>query len=291
MEGLVCHTRARALVMTRADQAALLQLAARQYSLVALNQARALGYTRSALEHCIRTGRWERSGPRVIALVGRRPDWREPLMAATLDGGPGTTVSRRSAAALWRLPGYPFGMVEVARMKGVTSRRPPKGRLYTVRYLPDHLITQVDGIDVISLPYLLFQLAGFERPARVERLLNTVVTRSPAVLVRLHQLLPELAEHGRNGIVFMREWLDRNPPGSRVVASGLEGRFQRILIESGERRLDRQVDVGGHEWIGRVDFADLEVAALFEVDSQTHHASELDMALDAARDAKLLQAG
>jgi very-short-patch-repair endonuclease len=168
---------------------------------------------------------------------------------------------------------------------------PPGGALFLLRHLPDHLTTTVAGIPTVTLPFLLFQLAGTERPDRVERALNTVCTKSPAVLVRLHELLPELAEHGRNGIVFMRDWLTRNPPGSRPVASGLEGRLQRILAEAGETPLRRQVDVGGHEWIGRVDFADLEVGALFEVDSLLHHTSELDVALDADRDERMLAAG
>ena len=212
-------------------------------------------------------------------------------MGAALDGGPGTAVGRRSAAALWRIPGYAFGPVETTREKGTSGRPPNVGQLFTIRHLPTEHVTTVDRIPVISLPVLLFHLAGFERPARVERALNTIVTKSPAVHVRLHELLPELAEHGRNGIAFMREWLAANPVGSRVVASGLEFRFERLLAEAGEPPLARQVDAGGHEWIGRVDFVDRELSALFEVDSQTHHASALDAANDADRDERLLAAG
>lgn len=213
-------------------------------------------------------------------------------MAAVLDAGPRTVAGRRTGAALWDVPGFPgTGAIELNRRRGSSGRTTELGLVFPLRYLPDHLVTAVDGIPVVTLPFLLYQLAGTERPDRVERALNTICTRSPAVLKRLHELLPELAEHGRNGIVFMRDWLDRNPPGSRPVASGLEGRFQRILSEAGERPLERQVDVGGHDWIGRVDFADLEIGALFEVDSLLHHTSELDQAHDAERDAQLLAAG
>lgn len=223
--------------------------------------------------------------------MGTPPDPRAPLIAATLDGGPGTVVARRAAAALWQLPGFAHGQVELSRQKSRRSRPPALGQLYTVRYLPDHLTTTVSGIPVVSLAYLLFQLAGFLNPAPVERVLDTVITRSPALLPQLHQLLPELAERGRNGIVVMRDLLDERPPGTRVVASGLEARFERILKEAGERPLERQVDVGGHGWIGRVDFLDREVAALFEVDSQSFHASTLDQERDKDRDAALLAAG
>ena len=273
------------------DDTPLLDVARRQYSLVAISQVRELGYSKSRAAHLRRSGRWELVTPRVIGLAGRRPDRRELLMAAVLDGGPGTFVGRRSAAALWRLPGYPLGVVETTRQKGVSGRQPSIGQLSTIRYLPPEHTTSVASIPVVALPVLLFHLAGFERPAREERALNTVVTKSPGVLASLHRLLPELSERGRNGITFMREWLEANPVGIRVVASGLEHRFQRLLAEAGEPPLSRQVDAGGHEWIGRIDFVDRELSALFEVDSQSHHASALDAAHDEDRDLRLLAAG
>lgn len=270
----------------------LRRLAARQQALVSWDQARAIGFSREALRHRIARGDWHRLTARVLGLAGAPPDERRRVMAATLDAGGGAAAGRRSGAALWQVPGFPGdGTIELTRLYGRSGRSTTLARIYEVRHLPDSLLTTVAGIPVVTLPYLLFQLAGSERPDRVERALNTVCTRSPAVLVRLHQLLPELAEHGRNGIVFMREWLHRNPPGSRPVASGLEGRFRQILLEAGQAPLERQVDVGGHEWIGRSDFIDRELAIIFEVDSLLHHTSELDAALDAERDARLLAAG
>ena len=271
---------------------ALRALAARQHALAGWAQARKLGFSREALRHRVTRGDWELLTRRVLALRGAPPDQLRRLMAAVLDAGHGAVAGRRTAAALWQVPGFPGdGTVELTRHHSRSKRPSALATIYPVRYLPDHLVTSVQGIPVVTLPYLLFQLAGSERPDRVERALNTICTRSPAVHVRLHQLLPELAEHGRNGIVLMREWLERNPPGSRPVASGLEGRFDRILREAGERPLDRQVDLGGHDWIGRVDFVDRELWILFEVDSLLHHSSELDVARDAERDAALLDAG
>lgn len=265
-------------------------LAVRQYSLVSLEQAR-MFLGPNALRHRLSQRDWEHLTPRVLGLVGVAPGWRRTLMAATLDGGGRTYVGRLAAAALWRLPGFGPGPLETTREKSIRSRPPSIGRLYTVRYLPEHLTAAVDGIPVVSLPFLLYQLAGIVHPARAERALDTVTTRSPAVLVRLHELLPELAERGRNGIVFMRDYLDRNPIGTRVVESGLEKRFERIIREAGEAPLERQVDVGGHEFIGRVDYLDRELSIIFEVDSELHHTSPLDVERDAVRDEALLAAG
>ncbi|HUP84983.1 MAG TPA: hypothetical protein VM143_04860 [Acidimicrobiales bacterium] len=270
---------------------ALRAMARKQYAMVARRQAAENGVSWEAQRSRLRTGTWTLATPRVLRLAGAPPHPLDPHMAAVLDGGPGTVLNRRSGALVWGVAGFPPAIPQVSRRRGSSTRPPHNGELRLLRYLPDELTTVVSGIPTVTLPFLLFQLAGSERADRVERALDTVCTRSPAVHLRLHQLLPELAEHGRNGIVLMREWLDRNPPGSRPVASGLEGRFRRILEQAGEPPLDRQVDVGGHEWIGRVDFADRSLSALFEVDSLLHHSSELDMAHDADRDARLLAAG
>jgi hypothetical protein len=49
--------------------------------------------------------------------------------------------------------------------------------------------------------------------------------------------------------------------------------------------------VGGHSWIGRVDYRDELTGVLFEVDSTLNHTSPTDLAADAARDAAALAAG
>jgi hypothetical protein len=93
----------------------------------------------------------------------------------------------------------------------------------------------------------LFDLAGAGlHPARIERLVDDVVTRSPSMLLRLHRLLEELAERGRPGSASTRSLPESRPPGTRVAASGLEARFERILAQSGVAGLERQVDIGGH---------------------------------------------
>ena len=104
-------------------------------------------------------------------------------------------------------------------------------------------------------------------------------------------MLDELGARGRNGIGAMREILRERPVGYVAPASGLQARFRRVLAEAGERPLDRQVDLGGSEWIGRVDFVDRAARVLVEIDSAVHHSSKLDRARDTERDAALLAAG
>ena len=107
----------------------------------------------------------------------------------------------------------------------------------------------------------------------------------------LHRTLDELAVKGRPGITSMRTLLRDRPPGEEVPASNLERRFERILRNAGLSPLDRQVNAGGEEWIGRIDFCDRSLALLVEVDSTTFHSGLLATRFDESRDIALRAAG
>jgi len=106
----------------------------------------------------------------------------------------------------------------------------------------------------------------------------------------LHLLLGVLAKRGRNGIRLMRTLLAERPPDYRPPESGLETRVQRLASEVGVA-LVRQVDVGGHDWIGRVDFVLEGSPDVIEVLSHRYHGSVLDQAADAERFARLEASG
>lgn len=269
----------------------LRRLAERQHALVSRAQARGV-LSEAQVRRRVEQPEWALETPRVMRLVGAPRSSEQPLMAATLDGGRGTVGSYDAAAAMWRLPGFWLGAIELSRERGVRSRPPSAGRLHLPRYLPDSHLTVVRGVPVTTLPRTIFDLAGRLHPARTERIVASVVGKSPGTLRVLHALLPELAEHGRNGIVVMRELLERYPIGCVVEETGLERRVNHILREGGEPGLIPQVNMGGHEWIGRVDFRDPVVDwVLWEIDSQLHHSSPLDVANDAARDEALRAVG
>ena len=268
---------------------ALRDLAELQHSLVARYQARDLGVDRWALAHRVERGDWEVRG-RVLRLRGSVATEEQAIMQAVLDAGHGAVASHGSAARLWRLPGWREGPIEVTRPRPRGLRTVGHIEHRPVLLLPHH-VTELAGIPCTSLARTVFDLAGDVRAARVERLVDTVVTRSPATVATLHRLLGELGRRGRPGIAVMRALLADRPVGTRVAASGLEARFERLLREAGEPPLLRQVDLGGHSWIGRVDYVDPITRIVVEIDSILHHTSESDKRRDAVRDAALKEAG
>lgn len=226
-----------------------------------------------------------------MRLVGAPRTPLTDVMAAVLDAGSGAAASHRTAAALWGMSGFRLGRpAEVVRPHTAERHRPTFGRLHRTRSLPPHHVTVVEGIPVTTVARTLFDLAGVLHPAHAERAVDNALACSPSLLAALHRMLPELAERGRTGITAMREILDARPAGYIAPASGLEARVIRQLDKAGIATR-RQVDLGGDDWIGRVDLVVVGTPLVIEVDSVRFHTSRLDRERDARRDEALRTIG
>ena len=266
------------------------ELAERQHALLTMVQARELGSWREINDRLAGPD-WALETPRVLRLIGApRTDYQR-LKAMELDTGPDSAISMTAAAWLWQVPSFRLGLPEATRLRGVDGRPQSLGVLHRPRLLPPHHITDVRGIRVTTLPRTLFDIAGQLRPMRVPIIVDRILGRSPGVLPVLHQLLDELGQRGRPGIAVMRKVLKGRPIGYRAPQSGLEIKFEGILTGAGEKVPERQVDLGGHDWIGRVDYIDWDLLVVYEIDSAAHHTSPTDVALDKKRDQDLKAAG
>lgn len=254
----------------------LREVAERQHGVISRAQARECGASRAQLEARLAGPDWEAMTPRVLRLVGAPRSDLQLAMAAVLDAGRAAVLGLTSAAWAWGLPGFALVPLVCSRERGRTGSTSALARLHQPRYLPPHHVTAVRGIPVPILPRLLFDLAGVLPLSRTARVLDTVLARSPGLLLVLHEMLPELAARGRDGIRAMRVLLAERPVGTRLPESGLERRFEEIVRPFGVH-LRRQVDVGGAEWLGRVDYLD-ELGIVYEVDSERHHQSPADRA-------------
>ncbi|MDQ6714537.1 MAG: endonuclease domain-containing protein [Actinomycetota bacterium] len=212
-------------------------------------------------------------------------------MAAVLDAGRGAALSHAAAAALWKIPGFEPGAVEVSRPRGGTRRRSSLALVHEPGLLPPHHVTQTQGVPVTVVARTLFDLAGALRPGRLERALDNCLARGLTTPGALQAITSELAQHGRSGSALMRALLAVRGPNYVAPASGLESRFLWLLRREGIREPVRQVDVGADAWVGRVDFAYPDRKVVIEVDSDLHHTSRLDRQADSRRDAALQAAG
>ncbi|CAA9240642.1 MAG: hypothetical protein AVDCRST_MAG76-1742 [uncultured Acidimicrobiales bacterium] len=79
--------------------------AARRLSLVAPGDAIAVGFSRNAVRHRVRAGRWDRRRRRVYGISGVAPSFEQEVEAARLSHGPDALATGPTAARIWDMAG------------------------------------------------------------------------------------------------------------------------------------------------------------------------------------------
>lgn len=267
------------------------ELAARQHGAVSRSQLRQLGVSSRHIARRVEGGALVALSREVLVLAGSAPTAARRSMAAVLQVPGRTGLSHRSAGAHWRiLPAAPSAVEVLTERRGRTVVS-PLGPVHTTTMLPDRHLTIVDGIPITVPVRVLFDLAHVVHPKRLERLIDSAWRMRLVSGRLLRRTLADLAEQGRPGIQIMRELIEERGDGYRPPDSNVEARFQELMADIGIRSFERQVDLGGMDWAGRVDFIDRAIALIVEVDSATFHLSITDVADDEARRKKLEDAG
>ena len=136
-------------------------------------------------------------------------------MIAVLAAGPGAAVAGRAAAALWGIPGYKPGPVEIVQTRR-PSRRHQLGAEHSTTFLPDRQVKMIDNLPVTSPERTVFDLCGRASEKRATWLVKTVVSRKLTTLPKLAVVLAETGAFGRPGTRMLRLVLaaerDDEPP-------------------------------------------------------------------------------
>lgn len=267
-------------------RAEILELATKQYSLVATWQLRAFGLTRDDLYRLRRSDDWSPLSTRVLVRTGAAPSDDQRLMAAVLDASPGAVIAVPTAGWMWGAPGFRLNPIHVVRPKGMSRRPSPLAIVHEVVDLHPSHIKVMRGIPVISPSRVACELAGVQ-PHRAERVLDWLWSERLLDGEAFRRTVSQMRDRGRTGSTLFRELDAARGPGYVPPASGLEKRFMSICLWP----MRRQVDSGGEEWCGRVDFRDFELPLLVEIQSERYHKALVDEVADAERKARLEAAG
>jgi very-short-patch-repair endonuclease len=260
----------------------LLHLASRQHAAVSRRQAAALGIDRYGLAHRVGRGAWTMATAQVACLVGAPATDDQRAMVATLHFGGSAYISAMTALAFWGVAGFVTDPINLLRRRTRVRATAP-WVVHTTTDLLDSHITELRGIPIVTPTRALFDIAGRVHPARVERALDNAWSRRLTNASMLARTLAELADHGRPGIVLMRELIEARPAEHRPAESNTEARFDQLMREDGQRPMRRQVELGDADWVGRSDYVDDESMLIVEIQSDLFHGSLLDRRRDALR--------
>lgn len=270
--------------------AAIADVAVKRHGLISRDDLVRLGATEKQVRHRKAIGRLEPLSPLVFRLPGTKRTARQELLAAVIDAGRTAVATRDSGASLWGVPGYRFGRPQVL-VKHCGDHTCRLGQLSETSILPAHHVTERDGIPVVTLARLCFELAAVQRRDRTERTVDNALLLGMKIEA-LAEVVGSLAKRGRPGSADMREIVyHRADEGYTPPASELEARYRDLCRAAGLPEGVRQLNAGGVRWIGRVDVAYPAIKLIIELDSRRHWQVLLEAQADRRRTAELVAAG
>jgi very-short-patch-repair endonuclease len=258
-------------------------LARRQHGVVTRAQLMHIGFTSSAIEHRLATGRLHPAASGVY-VVGRPELTRHGRwMAAVLACGPKAVLSHGSAAALWEIGRERSGLTEVSLPSRVHRRRPAIV-VHRRATLSESEMTTRQGISVTTPVCTLIDLASHLPPGRLEAAINEADKRGLSDPEAVRQALEGL-DPRRPGVAALRRTLDRRT--FRLTDSELERRFLKVVAEAGLSLPETGRQVDGF----RVDFFWPDIGLVVETDGLRYHRTAAQQAKDRVRDQAHLAAG
>jgi hypothetical protein len=203
-------------------------LVGRQHGVIARSQLFSLGFSKSAIEHRVRTGRLH-AVRRGVYAVGRPQITREGRwMAAVLACGPEAMLSHRSAAALWGFGEEHPGYIEIS-VRRHSKPRHPGIRTHDRPGLWNRDIGTHLGVPVTTPVRTFLDLATVTGPKTLERAINEA---DKLDVIDADSLRRALEDHpGQPGICLLRHVLDKDT--FRLSDDELERLFRPLAAAAG----------------------------------------------------------
>jgi putative AbiEi antitoxin of type IV toxin-antitoxin system/uncharacterized protein DUF559 len=265
--------------------AVVAELAARQHGVVAFDQLRRLGVSRSGVNRRVAAGRLHRlyRGVYAVGHVALTTDGRR--MAAVLACGPGAALSHRSAAELWGIWKGAAARWDVTTHQ--RGRKAPAGiRLHRVRTPLNAAVTSHNGIPVTTIPRTLLDLAEQVPQSVLERAVNEAEHLRLLDAKDLEGTLA--AANGRKGMKKLAVAVQEPNPG--ITRSVLEERFADLIARSDLPAPSRNVHVHTPDRLVEVDVLWPDQKVIVELDGSVHR-TRRGFEEDRKRDAALAGEG
>lgn len=250
----------------------LVELALTQHYVVSTSQALGLGMNKHALHRATKAGTLERILPEVYRLARSPRSWEGDLMAAHLWLRPISAVSHTSACAVWRLPGFDPGNVELSTPRRKRSLSPVVVHLVGAD-LAAHTTT-VGCIPVTNAGRSLVDASGSMCDADdLEAAVEDAIRRRLTSRRHLLWLIDGRKGKAAKGLGVLRRLLiNRTQP---VTESHLETRLLQAIRRARLPLPATQYEVrDGDRFVARVGFAYPCAKVAIEADSYWYHSGQ-----------------
>jgi len=263
----------------------LAALAARQFGVFDLVDARACGFGSGAIDRRVANGRWLRLHRSVYALGHAQLTVEGRRFAAVRACGRRAVLSHRSAAATWGLVA-PGGSIHVTIPDDVRRSPPSPICVHTSAALGPDAVTRIGPLPVTTVARTLVDLAPSLTPRRLEDAVNQAELLGLYDGWALHAMLD--AHPTRAGVAALRALLaDLRGVGAPRTRSELERAFLELCDTYNLPTPAANARVHGVE----VDFFWPEANLVVETDGWMYHRMPGRREADAAKRLALEAAG
>jgi len=250
-------------------------MARRQHGVVTRRDLLRIGFSSTAIEHRLESGRLRPVARGVYTVGWPLTDRKQGWMAAVLICGDWAVLSHASAAALWGIGPEETGAVDVSirRHCGVTR---PGIKVRARPRLSERDVTKHHGIPVTTPVRTMIDQATELTRNRLERMVNEADKHD---LIDPEALRKALDDHaGEPGVKSLRALLDRLT--FRLSDTELEVLFRPIAARAGLPVPLTKVFVNDYE----VDFYWPDLGLVVETDGWRYHRTPSAQSSDARRD-------
>lgn len=260
-------------------------IAATQHGAVSRSQLVAAGASRQAIAWAVRVGELLAVAPEVYVVAGAPSTWRQQLMIAVLDAGPGACVSHRAAAILHGIARR--GMQEIVEI--TTPRTRSEKLLGVVVHKPldlrwDRDVVIVDGIPCTGPLRTLVDLGVTQSWVEVWDAIERAIQAGLVTHRGCEWMLAQLSKQGRHGCGPYRRALDERALKMAAPHKGLlEPRVAALARRYKLPAYEYQYDVFGDGSI-LLDFAWPPYKVAAEFDGFDAHGTPKAMNSDFERD-------
>ncbi|MEA1904257.1 MAG: type IV toxin-antitoxin system AbiEi family antitoxin domain-containing protein [Actinomycetota bacterium] len=257
------------------------ELAARQYGVFSIAQARSVGMTSTMIETRVKNGAWVRLAPSVYALASAPPKW-ERQMAAALLNRPGAIVAGRSAAYLHEFIGFRPGRPVI--MVGKTGNsRSSLAKVIRCQGFDTVRRVRIRGFEVTDSAETVLGIARDLSLDRLEAVVDNEIAAGRLLVDDLERV--SRLRSGAPGVVKVRSiWDERRADAYEPPVNELERLLHRLLDRPGVAPYQKQAPFAFKRVRMTVDSYIPAWRLIVEADGRRWHTRKADIERDRRRD-------
>jgi very-short-patch-repair endonuclease len=271
--------------------AAVADLAKRQYGVCSRAQVITLGASDIMIWRRTQSGRWTDEAEGVYGIPGWPESWWREVWRAFLATGPDAVVSHETAAAIHGMANFPRGRIVLTTAHGDHHWHGLADMRQSTDLDPEHVRIR-DGLPVTTPVRTLFDLSAVTGRERLATAVEDAHVTKQCRLEELITLYEELRRPGKHGMKKLGRILAERGPGYVPPESVLERLLLKLIRGAGLPKPRLQAQLPWRTRLpSRCDAIYDDKRLILEADGRRWHARVDQMANDRRRDREALNHG